>query len=89
MTLALDLLKPTSSFLSARRFKYDRYVCQHTANIPENIKRYCGIMKVKLNAVTAGHSFNELTMLSGTACVILRRTPEGGSPDKIACMPKK
>lgn len=57
--------------------------------MPENMNLYCGIMNAKLNAVTAGHSFSELSMLIGTAARMRSTTPEGLSPVKTACAPKK
>jgi hypothetical protein len=52
------------------------------------MNRYCGIMKAKLKAVTAGHSLSEFFMLIGTAFWILLMTPDGCSPVRTACIPK-
>lgn len=56
---------------------------------PPNMNLYGGAMKAKLNAVTAGHNLSELTMLTGTVALIRAITPEGGSPVRMACIPKK
>ena len=77
------------AFFSSFLFKKDKYPCQRTANTPENMNRYCGIMKAKLKAVTAGHSLREFFILVGTAFRILSMIPDGCSPVRIACIPKK
>lgn len=46
-------------------------------------------MNKKLKAVTGGQSLRELTTLIGTAAWTRAMIPEGGSPVKRACMPKK
>lgn len=57
--------------------------------MPENINRYCGAMNVKEKAVTAGHSFSELSIEVGTVVLMRVIIPEACSPVKKACIPKK
>lgn len=53
------------------------------------MNRYWGMIKAKLKAVTAGHNLSEFLMLTGTAFWILLMMPDGCSPVRIACIPKK
>ena len=77
------------SIFSSFLFKKLRYDCHAIANIPENMNRYCGMINQKLKAVTAGQSLRELTIDTGTVVLTRVMTPDGGSPVRTACMPKK
>ena len=61
---------PSCSLFSALLFRKLKYVCQQTAKTPLNMNRYCGVMNLKLNAVTAGHNFRLFNMLVGTVSLI-------------------
>jgi len=56
---------------------------------PAKILLYCGVMKVKLNAVTAGQSLHELSIEIGTVLFIRSHTSGNVSPERRDCMPKK
>jgi len=87
----LPSLSPASSAsaISALRFKKLKYVCHPIAITPANMLLYCGSIKVKLNAVTAGQSLQLLIIDVGTVRLILSQTCESESPERKLCMPKK
>lgn len=88
-TPAVDAPAAPALLSSALRFRNMRYVCQPMANTPAKMLRYSMGTNVKLNAVTAGHTLSELTMLMGTVCCTRAHVCCSDSPASSACMPKK
>jgi len=77
------------SIFAARWFNKERYACHPIAMTPANKPLSSTRINAKLNAVTAGQTFQLFTQLVGNVCLILSKTSCRLAPLSALCMPKK
>ena len=64
-------------------------LCSGRQTLPANIALYCGVMYVKLEAVTTGQSLQEVTKLVDTVCLIRSQASVKLSRESSDCMLEK